>query len=124
MRVLHCREAQCFVQLLNLLNTDFSPEAGSQLCERVLSTLTSLLAGNEASRKKLQQDVGYDTLLSIVLRRTAPTGPCAGVLMQLLHLILEVTCHNIYLLSNVLHATSSEMHWPMCLFKCCNLYSK
>lgn len=84
------RSAECFVQLLNLLNIDYSPEAGTQLCEKVLATLMALLAGNEASRKQLQQGVGYDTLLSIVLKCSGPSGPSGGILMQLLHLVLEV----------------------------------
>ena len=80
------------MQLLNLLNIDYPPEAGTQLCQMVLPCLTALLAGNPASRKQLQEGVGYDSLLSIVLRRTAPQGPSGGVLMQMLHLILEVSC--------------------------------
>lgn len=79
------------MQLLNLLNDDYPPEAGAQLCERVLATLTALLAGNVAAREHLSSEVGYDTLLNIVLRRTAPTGPSGGVLRQLLHLVLEVS---------------------------------
>jgi len=82
------------VQLLNLLNIDYSPEAGTQLCEMVLPTMTALLAGNQRSRKRLQDDIGYDTLLSLVLRRTAPKGPSGGVLMQVLHLLLEVSCRH------------------------------
>lgn len=85
-----CRSAECFVQLLNLLNIDYPPEAGTQLCEKVLATLMVLLAGNEASRKQLQQGVGYDSLQNIVLKCTAPHGPSGGILMQLLHLVLEV----------------------------------
>ena len=88
--LLWCRSAECYVQLLNLLNIDYPPEAGTQLCEKVLATLMALLAGNEASRQQLQQGVGYDTLLSIVLRCSGPHGPSGGILMQLLHLVLEV----------------------------------
>ncbi len=85
-----CRKSQCFVQLLNLLNIDYSHEAGTALCEQVLSTVTALMAGNESMKSEMKKTVGYDTLLNIVLRRTAPKGPSAGVLMQVLHLILEV----------------------------------
>ncbi len=88
--VLLCRKSQCFVQLLNLLNIDYSHEAGTALCEQVLSTVTALMAGNESMKSEMKKTVGYDTLLNIVLRRTAPKGPSAGVLMQVLHLILEV----------------------------------
>ena len=85
-----CRKSQCFVQLLNLLNIDYSHEAGTALCEQVLSTITALMAGSESMKSEMKKTVGYDTLLNIVLRRTAPKGPSAGVLMQVLHLILEV----------------------------------
>lgn len=84
------RRSQCFVQLLNLLNIDYPAEVGTQLCEQVLSTLTALLAGNDSCKNEMKQNVGYDTLLSVVLHRTAPKGPSGGVLMQVLHLILEV----------------------------------
>ncbi|KAL3142038.1 hypothetical protein ABBQ32_004670 [Trebouxia sp. C0010 RCD-2024] len=83
------RSAECFVQVLNLLNIDYTPEAGSQLCIGVLSTLTSLLAGNEASRKQLHLNPGFDSVLRAVLERTAPKGPSGDVLSQVLHLILE-----------------------------------
>ena len=78
------------MQVLNLLNIDYSPEAGMQLCIGVLSTLTSLLAGNEASRKQLQLNPGFESVLRAVLERTAPKGPTGDVLAQVLHLILEV----------------------------------
>lgn len=81
------------MQLLNLLNIDYPPEVGTQLCEKVLATLTVLLAGNEASRQQLQQAVGYDTLLDIVLRCSGARGPSGGILVQLLHLVLEVRHH-------------------------------
>lgn len=76
--------------MLNLLNIDYSPEAGTQLCIGALCTLTSLLAGNEASRKQLQLNPGFDSVLRAVLERTAPKGPSGDVLAQVLHLILEV----------------------------------
>lgn len=76
--------------MLNLLNIDYSSEAGTQLCIGVLSTLTSLLAGNEASRKQLQLNPGFDSVLRAVLERTAPHGPSGDILAQVLHLILEV----------------------------------
>lgn len=88
--------------MLNLLNIDYSPEAGTLLCIGVLSTLTALLAGNEASRKQLQLNPGYDSVLRAVLERTAPKGPSDKVLLQVLHLILEV-CHS------ALCADASEM---------------
>ncbi|KAL0021859.1 hypothetical protein WJX77_009077 [Trebouxia sp. C0004] len=87
------KKSQCFVQLLNLLNIDYSHEAGSALCEQVLSTVTALMAGNPSMKSEMKRTVGYDTLLNIVVRRTAPKGPSAGVLMQVLHLILEQAYH-------------------------------
>ncbi|DBA78126.1 TPA: hypothetical protein ACH3X2_008097 [Trebouxia sp. C0005] len=51
------------------------------------------MAGNESMKSEMKKTVGYDTLLNIVLRRTAPKGPSAGVLMQVLHLILEQAYH-------------------------------
>ena len=77
--------------MLNLLNINYSPEAGTHLCIGVLSTLTSLLAANEASRKQLQLNPGFDSVLRAVLERTAPKGPSGDVLSQVLHLILEVS---------------------------------
>ena len=109
-----CRKSQCFVQLLNLLNIDYSHEAGTALCEQVLSTATALMAGNESMKSEMKKTVGYDTLLNIVLRRTAPKGPSAGVLMQVLHLILEVDPIE-HLLSRStfrLHSRSSQKYVP------------
>ncbi|KAK9824084.1 hypothetical protein WJX72_007613 [[Myrmecia] bisecta] len=83
------RNAECFVQIINLLNLDYPPALGARLCEEVLGTLCALLAGNEASRKRLRNDVGYDTLLSILLRRAAPRGPSQSLLLKVLGLILE-----------------------------------
>ena len=39
------REAECFVQVVNLLNLEYLPEVGQQLAQQVLATLASLLAG-------------------------------------------------------------------------------
>ncbi len=69
------------------------------------------MAGNESMKSEMKKTVGYDTLLNIVLRRTAPKGPSAGVLMQVLHLILEVKIWLYNLLSKStfrLHLSSSQ----------------
>ena len=63
------RSAECFVQVVNLLNFDYEAGAGEDLCEGVLSTLTALLAGNEASRRRLVADVGYDQILTALDRQ-------------------------------------------------------
>ena len=75
---------------MNLLNVECGPELGSQLCLRVLQTLTALLSGNEASRIRVRDDIGYDTLYSMLTRLVGPEGPSKQLLMQLLSLILEV----------------------------------
>lgn len=87
-----CRKAECFVQLVNLLNVDCESDVGSQLCFKVLQTLTALLSGNEASRIRMRDDIGYDTLFSIISRLLGSQAPSQQLLMQLLSLTLEV--HN------------------------------
>lgn len=88
---LSCRNAECFLQLLHLLNLDHSPEQGEDLCFEVLATLTALLCNNEASRSRLQDVVGYDTLFNIIVKLVDSHGPSEQLLMQLLGLVLEVT---------------------------------
>ncbi len=76
-----CRSAECFVQVVNLLNADYEDaEAGAALAESVLATLTALLAGNDASRRRLAADVGYDQILTAVARQVR-----APDLARLLH---------------------------------------
>lgn len=65
-------------------------EQGGQVCLRVLQTLLALLAGNEASRNRMQEDIGYDTLYSAIVRVVGPQGFSNQLLMQLLSLVLEV----------------------------------
>ena len=79
------------MQVVNLLSVDYPPDLGARMCEEVLSTLVSLCKGNEASRQRLEADVGYDTLLSAVLGRCGEAGPTQGVLEQMLCLALEVS---------------------------------
>ena len=64
-----CRSAECFVQVVNLLNFEYEGAEGLQLAERVLSTLAALLRGNEASRRRLVSDVGYDQIAMAVRRQ-------------------------------------------------------
>ena len=63
---------------MNLLNFEYEGVEGLQLTEKVLSTLAALLRGNEASRRRLVSDVGYDQILMAVRRQvdglTAATG--------------------------------------------------
>ena len=89
--VVWCRKAECFVQIVHLLNLDYPPELGSQLCCLVLATLTALLAGNEASRNRVRDDVGYDTLFSIITRLVGPAGPSEQLVLHMLGLALEVS---------------------------------
>lgn len=63
------RSAECFVQVVNLLNSDYEARSGEDLCEGVLRTLAALLAGNEASRRRLAADVGYDQILTALARQ-------------------------------------------------------
>ena len=57
---------------------------------QVLGTLTSLMAGNEASRCRVREDVGYQVLYCLVTRLLGAEGPSLQLLMQLLGLVLEV----------------------------------
>ena len=62
------------MQVVNLLNAEYE-EAGAgreDLCEGVLRTLGALLAGNEASRRRLAADVGYDQILTALARQVHP----------------------------------------------------
>lgn len=78
------------MQLTNLLNLDSEAEAaGCVLAGDVLDTLTALLADNSSSRARLAHDVGYDTLLRLVLRATGATGPQQPLLVKMIGLILE-----------------------------------
>ena len=63
------RSAESFVQVVNLLNFEYEGGEGLQLAVKVLSTLAALLRGNEASRKRLLSDVGYDQILTAVKRQ-------------------------------------------------------
>ena len=90
LRVAH-REAEVFVQIVNLLNLDYPSDIGMRLCEEVLATLVALLKDNEASRQRLRADVGYDTLLNVVLSRSGPQGPSQAILEQVACLTLEVS---------------------------------
>lgn len=78
------------MQIVNLLNVDTQPEIGSHLCLKVLQALTALLSGNEASRNRVRDDIGYDTLYSVIARLVGSEGMSRQLLMQLLSLILEV----------------------------------
>ena len=64
-----CRSAECFVQIVNLLNFEHNGSEGLQLSELVLGTLAALLRGNEASRRRLESDVGYDQIQMAVKRQ-------------------------------------------------------
>ena len=71
------------MQVVNLLNADYADaQLGSALAESVLATLTALLAGNEASRRRLQADVGYDQIQAAVARQVCA---CAQVKLSLAH---------------------------------------
>lgn len=85
------RRAEAFVQLTNLLNVEsLEKEAGAALAGDVLDTLTALLAGNSSSRARLAHDVGYDTLLRLLLRAAGPEGPQQPLLVKMMGPILEV----------------------------------
>ena len=68
-----CRSAECFVQVVNLLNFEYEGTEGLLLAEKVLSTLAALLRGNEASRRRLVSNVGYDQILMAVRRQVGGT---------------------------------------------------
>ncbi|KAK9836952.1 hypothetical protein WJX81_002248 [Elliptochloris bilobata] len=108
------RHADAFVQLVHLLNVtaDSSTGApaaartgsngaldpypnpdgsrsGAALCGEVLATITALVAGNAASRARVAQDIGYDQILTVVLRQVQPDGPSESLLLAVLGLLLE-----------------------------------
>ena len=68
------------------LNPNPNPPA---LAPQVLATLTALLAGNGSSRVRLRADVGYDTLLRMVLRQAGPAGPQQPLLLAVMGSVLE-----------------------------------
>ena len=70
-------------------NHDFERAAPWKLLQ-VLATLTALLAGNGSSRVRLRADVGYDTLLHMVLRLAGLAGPQQRLLLATMGPILEV----------------------------------
>ena len=74
-----CRSAECFVQVVNLLNFEYEGVEGLLLTEKVLSTLAALLRGNEASRRRLVSDVGYDQILMAVRRQVGASLLLIGV---------------------------------------------
>ena len=69
------------MQVVDLLNFEYEAAEGLQLAERVLSTLAALLRGNEASRRRLVSDVGYDQILMAVNRQVRQRLPAAGRVM-------------------------------------------
>ena len=100
---------------MHLLNLGYPPELGSQLCCQVLATLTALLAGNEASRNRVRDDVGYDTLFSIITRLVGPAGPSEELLLHMLGFVLEVspalTWRPLSTIADCLNHVESIKHW-------------
>lgn len=47
-------QAECFVQVANVLNGDCPEEAGVGVAAAVLGTLTALMAGNEGARRRFR----------------------------------------------------------------------
>ena len=71
------------MQVVNLLNADYADaRLGSALAESVLATLTALLAGNEASRRRRQADVGYDQIQAAVARQVRACACFSSALAQ------------------------------------------
>lgn len=60
--------------------------SGAAMCSEVLATVTALVAGNAASRARVAQDIGYDQILTVVLRQartlTGSPGRCSWVQAQ------------------------------------------
>ena len=67
------------MQVVNLLNFEYEGVEGLLLTEKVLSTLAALLRGNEASRRRLVSDVGYDQILMAVRRQVGASLLLIGV---------------------------------------------
>ena len=57
------------MQIVNLLNFEYTGSEGLQLSELVLGTLAALLRGNDASRRRLESDVGYDQIQMAIKRQ-------------------------------------------------------
>jgi len=73
--------------------SNFTSSCSIYTCQKtsqVLATLTALLAGNGSSRVRLRADVGYDTLLHMVLRQAGPAGPQQRLLLATMGPVLEV----------------------------------
>ncbi|KAK9806574.1 hypothetical protein WJX73_003713 [Symbiochloris irregularis] len=85
------RDAEVFVQLVNLLSVDYPAHLGAHMAEEVLSTLVCLLRGNEANRQRFRGDIGYEVLLTAVSGQSGGEGGMCPrpVLEQMLCLALE-----------------------------------
>ena len=70
-------DGECFLQLLNLLNEDFSGNDGPELCNRVLETLGHLLGRNAEGVAHFESTVGWKTLegQSSPLHSALPPSP-------------------------------------------------
>lgn len=51
---------------------------GAAMCSEVLATITALVAGNAASRARVAQDIGYDQILTVMLRQAGTLPPQAS----------------------------------------------
>lgn len=52
---------------------------GAAMCSEVLATVMALVAGNAASRARVAQDIGYDQILTVVLRQARTLTGSPGV---------------------------------------------
>jgi len=83
-------DAEALLQVSNLLNEDYGPVEGSEVCCEVLETLTALMAGNFEAREKFELLMGRETLLHLVVQSAGQHGPLPfGVVKGLLGLATD-----------------------------------
>ena len=83
-------DAEALLQVSNLLNEDYGPMEGSEVCCQVLETLTALMAGNFEAREKFELLMGRETLLHLVVQSAGQHGPLPfGVVKGLLGLATD-----------------------------------
>ncbi|GBG71675.1 hypothetical protein CBR_g9089 [Chara braunii] len=81
-------EGECFVQIVSVLNSEHSFEAGSKLTLNVIKTLTKLLSGNDTTKAVFRNLVGagYHTLSKVIIERHhgCPSRELLGALLDML----------------------------------------
>lgn len=95
------------------------PAQSTRLCCKVIQTLAALLCGNEASRNRVRDDIGYDTLYSLLSGLVGKEGPSEELLMQLLSLVLEARGFPFSFLPTALQESLPVRHFHVCSLYYC-----